>query len=163
MIKVSIDLGDESKSTRGFGGNKMEVGQLCIKIAGRDAGKKCVVVEILDNNFVLIDGETRRRKCNLFHLEPLDQTADVKKGASHETVAKVLEALGITARSTKQKKAAKRKKHLRKKKAKLAPKTPVKAKVVEAQTANKPAPTKTAAPSTTNPTQTKPVSATKPV
>lgn len=114
----------------------MEVGQLCVKIAGRDAGKKCVVVDVLDKNFVLIDGETRRRKCNILHIEPLEQTVDVKKGASHELVAKALESLGITSRNTKQKKVAKRRKHLRKKKAKIAsatPKAPVKPKVVEAQ------------------------------
>lgn len=111
----------------------MEIGQLCIKIAGRDAGKKCVVVDVLDNNFVLIDGETRRRKCNLSHLEPLEQSVKVKKGASHEEVSKVLEALGITSRNTKQKKAAKRRKHLRKKKAKVAAATPAKPKVVEAK------------------------------
>lgn len=135
----------------------MEVGQLCVKIAGRDAGKKCVVVDILDNNFVLIDGETRRRKCNILHIEPLEQTVDVKKGASHELVAKALESLGITSRNTKQKKAAKRRKHLRKKKAKLAPKTPVKSKVVEAQTLPKSAPTKTAdsTQSTLKPAQSK--------
>ncbi|MEK6857809.1 MAG: 50S ribosomal protein L14e [Nanoarchaeota archaeon] len=115
----------------------MEIGQICVKIAGRDAGKKCVVVEIIDNNFVLIDGETRRRKCNLIHLEPLEQTVDIKKGASHEAVEKVLQVLGITTRNTKQKKAAKRRRHLRKKKAKLAPKSPAKTKVVEAQTVPK--------------------------
>ena len=34
----------------------LEVGRLCIKLAGRDAGKKAVVVENIDSNFVLIDG-----------------------------------------------------------------------------------------------------------
>ena len=115
----------------------MEVGQICVKTAGRDAGKKCVVVDVLDKNFVLIDGETRRRKCNITHLELVEQTADVKKGASHEAVAKALQVLGITTRTTKQKKAAKRRKHLRKKKAKLTPKTSAKPKVVEAQTVPK--------------------------
>lgn len=125
----------------------MEIGQLCIKIAGRDAGKKCVVVEILDNNFVLIDGETRRRKCNLSHLEPLEQSVKIKKGASHEEVSKVLEALGITSRNTKQKKAAKRRKHLRKKKAKVAAATtPAKPKVVEAKAEVKPVQTQKAMP-----------------
>ena len=36
-----------------------QVGRLCIKIAGRDAGKKCVIVSVLDDVFVLIDGEWR--------------------------------------------------------------------------------------------------------
>ena len=29
----------------------MEVGRLCLKIAGRDAGMKCVIVEVIDDNF----------------------------------------------------------------------------------------------------------------
>ena len=40
----------------------IEVGRLCVKIAGRDAGKKCVITELIDEKLVMIDGETRRRK-----------------------------------------------------------------------------------------------------
>ena len=40
----------------------IDVGRVCVKIAGRDAGKKAVVVEKIDSNFVLIDGQTRRRR-----------------------------------------------------------------------------------------------------
>lgn len=86
----------------------MEVGQLCIKLAGRDAGKKCVIVDILDNNFVLIDGETRRRKCNIMHLEPLNQKIDIKKEASHETIIEVFKKLGLEARISKPKTQAKK-------------------------------------------------------
>ncbi len=50
-----------------------EVGTVCLKIAGRDAGMKAVVVEKLDKEFVLIDGQVRRRKCNIKHLEPLTE------------------------------------------------------------------------------------------
>ena len=46
----------------------IEIGRLCVKIAGRDAGKKCVVVDVVNDNTVLIDGETRRRNCNIKHL-----------------------------------------------------------------------------------------------
>ncbi len=67
-----------------------EVGRVCMKIAGRDAGKKCVVVDVLDKGYVLVDGETRRRKVNARHLEPLMQVVDVKRGASHGEVAGVL-------------------------------------------------------------------------
>jgi len=38
-----------------------EIGRLCVKIAGRDARKKAVIVEVLDGNFVMRDGEVRRR------------------------------------------------------------------------------------------------------
>ena len=78
----------------------IEVGRVCIKIAGRDASKKCAIIDILDDKFVLIDGETRRRKCNILHLEPLKEVIKIKKGASHEEVSKEFEALGLRARET---------------------------------------------------------------
>jgi large subunit ribosomal protein L14e len=71
----------------------LEVGKVCLKIAGRDAGKIAVIVDVLEEPFVLIDGEVRRKKCNIKHLEPLDRNVDVKKGASHN---EVLKALGLT-------------------------------------------------------------------
>lgn len=64
----------------------IEIGRVCVKLAGRDAGKKCVVVDLVDENIVLIDGFTRRRKCNLRHLEPLEQVIEIKNGASSEEV-----------------------------------------------------------------------------
>src|SRR3989344_3996604 len=57
----------------------IEIGRLCLKTAGRDAGMKCVIVDILDDKFVLIDGQTRRRKCNILHLEPLKEVIKIKK------------------------------------------------------------------------------------
>lgn len=66
------------------------VGRVCVKIAGRDAGKKCVIVKHLEGKFYLVDGATRRRKCNTLHLEPLDQVLDIKENASHEEVMKAL-------------------------------------------------------------------------
>jgi len=73
----------------------IEVGRVCLKIAGRDAGLKCVVVDTLKKNLVLIDGETRRRKCNVAHLEPLAQTLPVEKGASHEQVVAAFKEIDV--------------------------------------------------------------------
>ena len=81
----------------------IEVGRFVVKVAGRDAGKKGVIVDVLDDKFVLLDGETRRRKVNILHIEPLNQTIKIEKNASHEAVAKALEELGIKARVTKPK------------------------------------------------------------
>jgi large subunit ribosomal protein L14e len=64
-----------------------EVGRVCIKLAGRDSGRECVIVDILDDRFVLIDGNVRRRKCNILHIEPTKMTIEIKKGASHEDIA----------------------------------------------------------------------------
>ena len=74
----------------------MEIGTVCVKIAGRDAGLKCVVVEDLGKHLVLIDGQTRRRKCNLAHLEPLQQKLDIEKGASHEKVVAAFKAVDVS-------------------------------------------------------------------
>ena len=67
-----------------------EVGRICVKIAGRDAGKKCVVIDVVDDVYVMIDGQTRRRKCNVVHLEPQDLVVKIKKNASNKDVASAL-------------------------------------------------------------------------
>lgn len=96
----------------------IEIGRICLKTAGRDAGKKCVVVSIIDKNHVLIDGETRRKKCNILHLEPLSTVIEIKKDAPHEAVAAELAKHGITARQTKPK--AKTQRPVRLRRSKLA-------------------------------------------
>jgi len=83
-----------------------EVGRLCVKLAGRDAGLKCVVVDVMDNVYVLVDGETRRKKVNTRHLEPLDEVLDIKAGASHEEIKKALGKKGLEVRESKPKQAA---------------------------------------------------------
>lgn len=83
----------------------IDVGRMCMKMAGRDAGKICVVIERYDDHTALIDGQTRRRRCNIKHLEPLDETIEITKGASHEVVAKAFDKLGIETRVSKPKQA----------------------------------------------------------
>ena len=97
----------------------IELGRLCLKIAGRDAGKHCIVVDLLDNNLVLIDGETRRRKCNIKHLEPLDKVLKIKKRASHDEVKSEFKKLKLKVRETKPKTKTERPKKLRGKKKEL--------------------------------------------
>ena len=72
-----------------------------MKIAGRDAGQLCVVVDVLDHKYVLIDGDVRRRKCNFEHLEFLGQEVKIKKGADTEEVRKALTSLGLKLKETK--------------------------------------------------------------
>ncbi len=80
-----------------------EIGRLYMKIAGREAGKFCVIVDTIKNNFVMIDGQVRRKKCNLAHLEPVKKTVDLKKGASHAEVVKAFEKIGLKIETTKPK------------------------------------------------------------
>ena len=70
-----------------------EVGRVCMKIAGRDAGRTCVVVEDLGKGYVVVDGDVRRKKVNVRHLEPLDNTVELKAKADHSAVAKAFEKL----------------------------------------------------------------------
>jgi large subunit ribosomal protein L14e len=77
----------------------IEVGRLCVKLSGREAGMKCVVVDVVDKSFALITGPksvsgVRRRRVNINHVEPLEESVDVKRGASDEDVAQVLKKAG---------------------------------------------------------------------
>lgn len=110
-----------------------EVGRVCVKIAGRDAGRKAVIIDTVDKNYVVIDGQTRRRKCNIDHLEPLEQKIDVSKGASHEQVVEAFGKIGVEIVTTKPKKAADKpvtRRSVRQKKKKLRA-VPVKKPVVK--------------------------------
>ena len=84
----------------------IEIGRLVVKTAGRDAGKKGVIIDIVDDKFVLVDGEVRRRKVNVLHLEPLNQVIEIKKNASHADVKKSMDEIGLKKRETKPKQKA---------------------------------------------------------
>ncbi|MBT3836401.1 50S ribosomal protein L14e [Candidatus Woesearchaeota archaeon] len=98
-----------------------EVGRLCVKLAGRDAGKRCVVVEQVDKQYVLVDGATRRRKVNINHLEPLAEMLDVKSG-SHADVKAAFGKIGVEVLETKKKESKERPKKQKVKKGKVAKK-----------------------------------------
>ena len=89
------------------------VGRVCVKIAGRDAGRKCVVIQPIDDHYVVIDGNTRRKKVNINHLEPLDQTLEVKESASHAEVISVFNKSGWDVWEKKSKKPAARPKKVK--------------------------------------------------
>lgn len=100
-MKFPVRFGDNLQQ----GGKKMiEIGRICFKIAGRDSNKKCVIVDVLEPGIVLIDGETRRRKCNIKHLELMDKKINIEKGADTKTVIDVFKKeLGIEIKEKKAK------------------------------------------------------------
>ncbi len=78
----------------------IEVGRICVKLYGREAGRKCVIVDIIDENFVLITGPkqltgVRRRRANIDHIEVLDKKLDIPKGASDEQVLEAITSAGL--------------------------------------------------------------------
>lgn len=75
----------------------IEVGRIYVKLAGREAGKKCVIVDIIDKNFVLITGPktvtgVKRRRANINHIEPLQDKIKIKRGASDDEVMETLKS-----------------------------------------------------------------------
>lgn len=108
-----------------------EIGRLCMKTAGRDAGRKCIVIDIIDNNFVLIDGETRRRKCNIKHLEPTNNIIKINKNAAHDEVKDAFKELNLNARESKPKEKKERPRKVRKKKVKEVEKKKQRSKKAE--------------------------------
>lgn len=77
----------------------IEIGRICVKVAGREAGRKCVIVDLADKSFVLVTGPKsvtgiKRRRININHLEPLQDKIELKRSASDEEVAETLKASG---------------------------------------------------------------------
>jgi large subunit ribosomal protein L14e len=74
----------------------VEVGRVCVKKFGRDAGGKCVIVDVIDKNFVLVTGPkdvtgVRRRKVNVSHLDLTEEKIEISKEASDEEVRNALQ------------------------------------------------------------------------
>ncbi len=83
-----------------------DVGRVCMKTAGREAGRYCVVLKKEGSGFVLVTGPknltgVKRRRCNIYHLEPLVEKLKIKADASDEEVlsafkeSKLMEKLGL--------------------------------------------------------------------
>jgi len=74
-----------------------DIGRLCVKTTGREAGKYCVIVEVIDKNYLLIDGlKVRRRRVNYNHIEPIAETIEINKGASHKEVEDAIKKAELT-------------------------------------------------------------------
>jgi large subunit ribosomal protein L14e len=77
-----------------------EIGRIVVKVAGRDAGLKGVVVNVVGGNRVLVTGPPgltglRRRAVNILHILPTQYKIEVKRDASDEEVVKALEESGL--------------------------------------------------------------------
>lgn len=73
----------------------IDVGRICLKLNGREAGKRCIIVDIVDRNYVIITGPQsltgiRRRRVNMNHIKPLDEMVDISRNASDEEIIRKL-------------------------------------------------------------------------
>lgn len=74
----------------------MEIGRVCTKLLGREADKNCVIVDVVNKNFVVVSGPkeltgVKRRRCNIRHLEPWDVKVNIEKGASDDNLKQAIE------------------------------------------------------------------------
>jgi large subunit ribosomal protein L14e len=77
----------------------IEVGRICVKLAGRETGRKCVIIDVMDKSFVLVTGPkkvtgVKRRRVNINHVKPLQDKIEIPRGASDEEVNTTLQAAG---------------------------------------------------------------------
>ena len=79
----------------------LDVGRVCVKTFGRETGKKCVIVDVIDKSFVLVTGPkslngVKRRRANVKHIEATEKSISIKQGADDKEVTKALKEAGIT-------------------------------------------------------------------
>lgn len=77
-----------------------EVGRVCLKLAGREAGKYCVIVKKMDEGFVMVTGpksltRVKRRRCNINHLEPIEEKVKIKAEATDAEVLKAYQEASL--------------------------------------------------------------------
>jgi large subunit ribosomal protein L14e len=68
----------------------IEVGRVIIKTAGRDARGVGVIVKVIDDNFVVVDGALRRKKVNIKHIEFLPKKLNIDENASKKEILDLL-------------------------------------------------------------------------
>lgn len=75
----------------------IDIGRICVKLTGREAGRKCVIVDVIDKNFVLVTGPkqlngVKRRRVNISHIEPTERKVTIQRGETDEELMNALDA-----------------------------------------------------------------------
>ncbi len=78
----------------------IEVGRVCVKIVGREAGRRCVVVDVVDKNFIVVAGPVKvtgvkRRRVNVGHIEPTEMKVKIGKGDGDNEIVEALKAADL--------------------------------------------------------------------
>ncbi len=86
----------------------LDIGRVCIKTVGREAGKYAAVLKKLadeksKDSFVLITGpklltDVKRRRCNVEHLEPTQHILEIKEDATDEEVIEAYKKANLIAK-----------------------------------------------------------------
>jgi len=75
-------------------------GRVCMKIAGREAGKYCVVLKKENEAFALVTGPkiltgVKKRRCNVEHLEALPHTLEINENSTDEEIVSAYQKAGL--------------------------------------------------------------------
>ena len=78
----------------------IKIGRVIVKTRGRDAGRKGVIIDLIDENFAMVTGPTsltglRRKRVNIKHLEPLPKEINIKSNASDDDVLKAIQSANL--------------------------------------------------------------------
>jgi len=78
----------------------LEPGRIVLKIAGREAGKYAVILDNIDDNFVLITGPksitgVKRRKCNIDHIEPTENKFNIEPKVDDASIENLWRSSGL--------------------------------------------------------------------
>jgi large subunit ribosomal protein L14e len=86
----------------------LELGRVCLKIAGREAGGYCVVIKPAgtskqEKSFVTVTGPklltgVKRRRVNITHLKATEGKLDIAEDASDEQVIAAYDKAGLTSK-----------------------------------------------------------------
>jgi len=78
----------------------LEPGRVVLKIAGREAGKYAVIIENVNDDFVLITGPKsitgiKRRKCNIDHIEPTEHKFEIDSKVDDSKIEELWKSSGL--------------------------------------------------------------------
>ncbi len=101
------------------------IGFVGTKLLGREAGNTLVIVDQEKEGYVIVDGNVKRRRCNLKHLYLSTKKLEINKGDSTDKVQEAMKKENLEVLSRKESKPSKEKPI---KKSKQREKKPVKEK-----------------------------------
>lgn len=78
----------------------LDAGRICMKIAGREAGRYCVVLKNVNKSFVLVTGPkiltgVKRRNANVSHLEATPYKIEVTENSSDEDIVSAMQKANL--------------------------------------------------------------------
>ncbi|MEA3229441.1 MAG: 50S ribosomal protein L14e [archaeon] len=74
----------------------LTVGRVCVKVAGKNSAKYCVIIDVIDDSFVEVTGPksltgVKKGRCNILHIEPTKDMIKIDAKADDADVLKAVD------------------------------------------------------------------------